>query len=112
MIGRIREVLGFQTEGATMAVDAPFSLDGIAQEVAAIKLYTRLLGPHFQHPARCRLAHRGRQLQRALCLFGENEIMVVAETVANLLVVGIDARANGVRRLEVERRALDRKSVV
>nr|GEU28271.1 hypothetical protein [Tanacetum cinerariifolium] len=88
-----------------MAVDAPFSLDGIAQEVAAIKLYARFLAPHFQHPARRRLAHARRQGQRALFLFGEDEVVVVPETVADLFVVGVDALADGVRFPEVERRA-------
>ena len=71
--------------------------------VVGIELYTGLCGIDFHATARFGLYDFGRKGQFAGFVLVQNEAVVVASTVLNLLVVGIYHIAHRMRGAEVER---------
>src|SRR5664279_719684 len=101
-------MLCFHAEAIAELIDpAALARELAVEEVAGIKLQTRLSGEDLQHPASGRLIHAPHEAKLPHRLV-DDPIVVVAAAELKLLVVLADARANGRWRPEVKRRALYR----
>src|ERR1700733_7091792 len=95
MIRRIREVLRLQTKpGPALVYLAAFALDRAVQGIAGIKLNAWLSRIDFQCASAFRLFYARRQRQPGTA-FVQHPVMVVASAEFQLLVILVDARANG-----------------
>ena len=95
-------MLRFQAEPAAVGIDlSAFAGARSLHLVACIELHPRLGCQHLQHSSADRFGDARRQPQRARRTI-ENEIVIVAAAYADLLIVGVDARADGSGLAEVE----------
>src|ERR1035441_1947785 len=101
-------MLRFHAEAVAELIDPTALARELAvEEVAGIKLQTRLSGEDLQHPPGGRLIHAPHEAKLPH-RFVDYPVVVVAAAELKLLVVLADARTNGGGRAEVKRRALDR----
>src|SRR5207249_4014195 len=108
LVGRVGKVLRLHGEAGAAPVDnALLPAQRAVQEVAGIKLQSRLGRGNLHHPAGYGLVHmcgkRHVTLYAALAApaaFVEHEVVIVAPTVAELLVVPVGAGANRRGRAE------------
>ena len=64
MVGRVRKMLRLQAKAIALLVDVPvFSGDGSIQEIAGIKLHSRLGGEYFQNSSAGGFVDPGSQRQ-------------------------------------------------
>ncbi len=67
MVGRIRKMLCLQAKAVALFVDVPlFPGDGSVQEIAGIKLHSRLGGEDFQHASAGWFVDAGSQSQAVI----------------------------------------------
>src|SRR4029077_558294 len=105
VVGRVREMLGFQAKCKSPLVDAAFfSGDRSVEKVSRVELQSWFSRDHCQNPARGRLIHFGRLFQLALRMI-PHEVVVVPLAEEQLGVVRINPLADGMRGSKVERRA-------
>lgn len=108
MVGAVGILLRFERQRFAVAQRfAVFAVRFAVEEVAAVELHGGLVGQHLDRAARSGFPDRGRRLDAVRGLAVEDPVVVVARAVAQLLVVGADALADGVRLAEVEGRARD-----
>src|SRR4051812_20939727 len=101
-------MLGFQAEcGSFLIRKAAFSELGAVEEIARVELDAGLGSEDFEDAATDGFADFCGWGERATIAI-ENEIVIVTDAVAELLVIVIDARANGAGGGEIERRIGDR----
>src|SRR5450830_1245508 len=105
LVRRIREMLSFQAQRATITVGAQLAVLAAVKEIARIKLNTGLLRVHLHHPARLWLAHAGGQRQPMICVLIQHKVMVVTAPDAQLLMRQGDVVADDGTLAQVERRA-------
>src|SRR5262245_17539125 len=104
-VGRIGIVLGFKAQGVVLFMAA--AAWTAVKEVGTVELHSRLGGVYLHHAPAGRLLHTGGKLELAL-LTAEHEAVVVALCLVRVLLQFTNPFAYGVRRREVERRALNR----
>src|ERR1035437_3567494 len=96
-------MLRFHTEAVAELIDpATFARELAVEEVAGIKLQTRLGGEDLQHPAGGRLIHAPHEAKLPH-RFVDYPVVVVAAAELKLLVVLANARANGGGCAEIKR---------
>src|ERR1700744_3345768 len=103
MIRRIGEVVRFAAESCPLSVVAasvPFY--SAVEKIAGVELDAGLVGENLQPPASRRLVDFSRERDFSIRRI-ENPIVIVAVAELELLIVGIDARADGGGFREVER---------
>ena len=99
-------MLGLQAKTGAMRVRfSVFACSGAVEEVAAIKLDARLGGQHIQDSAAGSFEYFGGHLQAASFTIFKHPIVIVSLPEFQLLVFGIDPRADGGGFPEVKRRA-------
>ena len=97
MVGRVREVLGLESDAVASTVRAAAHADERAvEERAGVELQPRLGGQHLERSSACRLQHMGCERER-----------VVASVDDEVVVVAAAARTDRRRDAEVQRRAVD-----
>ena len=133
LVGRVREVLGLERVPRTLPVGvAADAHQRAVEEVAAVELHARLVGPDGQQPAARRVEGAGGEVEPVRAgggrgLLVQDPVVVVALGDQQLALAAggrreagrdvvrradvVDPRADGVRRAEVERRARDRDPV-
>ena len=101
MVGAVREELGLQAHRLPGLVDcAPLARHGPIQEIAGVELDAGLLCPHLHHNAGPVAGEPGAPAQP---LGGvQDEVVVIAAHVAQLLVIGVYVPAQGLLGGEVE----------
>ena len=103
-VGRVGEMLALKAYcRATWEHRTVPTLIVIA-EVVGVNLHSWLGGEHFQGSAALRFRQSGGKAQLALFALVKHKAVVVALSVLDLLVVGINVLTDGLRRAEVERR--------
>src|SRR5690348_3289907 len=108
VIRRVGIVLRLEAEAETVAVgDAALAVDAAVEEIAAVKLNARLRGQDFQFPSRFFVVNAGGEDEAGLVIAIQDEIVVVALAEFELLVVVIDARADGRGFAKIEGSACD-----
>jgi len=105
MIGRIRKMLSLQAQRRAMPVHLSlFTLHCTVQEISGVKLHARLGRQDIHDPAAGRLIHF--HCQRRPCragFFVQHPVVIVAFAKFELLVVRVDARADGRLFRKIER---------
>src|ERR1022692_142813 len=115
LVGRVREVLGLEGVSSTLPVDvAADAYQRPVEEVTAVELNARLVGPDRQLASALRVPCVGGQPETVHGRAGlvQHPVVVVTLRDKKLRVVLVDPGADRVRRPEVERRARDRNGAV
>src|SRR5215213_5561525 len=106
VVGRVRVVLGLQSQAVALAVGAAAGPDqGAVEEVARVELDAGLVGEDLQYPPAARVLQPGRQLQPGAAPVEHPVVVVAAADLELLEAVVTDALADPGRTGEVHRRA-------
>ena len=109
MIRRIREMLRLQAQRIPVLIHLTvLAGDCSIKKVAGIKLNSRLVSPDLHHPP-CRWFLNFRRLNKLSPATVEHKIVIVPLAELKLLMVIVDAGANGGKLTKIERSAFDRR---
>ena len=111
LIRRVGKVLGLEAQAGAVTKHAALTRGLAIHEIARIELQTRLRGANFQRAAAGGVGEHGGQAQRRCLRAVEHPVVIVAVAERELLVVGLDAAADDMRRAEIERRAGNRRAI-
>ena len=91
VVGCIRIVLGLETDSVAETIDfTPLARNGAVQEITRINLNTRFGGKDIESNAGSRAVERGGMSIGITRISVQYEIMVIAVSVAELEIIGID----------------------
>lgn len=91
VVGCIRIVLGLETDSVAETIDfTPFARNGAVQEITRINLNTRFGGKDIESNAGSRTVECGGMSIGITRISVQYEIMVIAVSVAELDIIGID----------------------
>src|SRR6185436_14372022 len=106
MIRRIRKMLRFHAKRRPLAISyAVFSMQGSIEKIASVELHARFGGEHFHHATRRWVANACSHFQAATSTV-EHEIVVVAFSKLQLLVLVVDSGADGRGLAKIKRSPL------
>jgi hypothetical protein len=107
-IRRVRIVLRFQAQRVVLAMNAAiFSGHGAVEEIARIKLDSRLIGQKLKDAAGVRIFEAGSRSRFAGSAPAQTEIVIIALADPDLFIFVVEAGADAVRGAEIERRRID-----
>src|SRR5215469_1475508 len=104
-------MLWFHRKSATMDIDrSAFADDGAVEEIAGIKLHARRCRPDLKNASALWVSHAGVQGELVHGMI-HYEVVIVAAAEFQLLVVIVDARADGGGLAEIKRCSFHRGNI-
>src|SRR5262245_50078377 len=107
LVRRIGKMLGLEAKGASPLINlTTLASNAAIKKIARVELHTWLGCVDLHYPATSGLVHSGGQRQLRVA-FIQYVVVIVATTKNQLIIVLVDAGADGRRRAEIHGRAFD-----